>query len=188
MNTNDISANIKKFDPLNAVCLITGGSSGIGLSLIQELKYRKAKKIINIDIKENNLKEIDYYTCDVGNNDEIKKIIDQIYNKYKNIDLICCNAGLAKDDDGKASVEHWDSIWKVNVQQHTNLVRNSIDRMLKEKKGWYLITASAAGLLSQVGSATYSTTKHAAVGFAEWLSITYGAEGIGVSVLCPQGV
>ena len=72
--------------------------------------------------------------------------------------------------------------------QHTNVVRNSISGMLKNKKGWFLITASAAGLLSQVGSATYSTTKHATVGFAEWLSITYGDIGIGVSVLCPQGV
>ena len=101
---------------------------------------------------------------------------------------MCSNAGIAKDDDAFASVEHWNAVWKTNVLQHTNLVRNTISKMLSKNNGWFLITASAAGLLSQVGSATYSTTKHAAVGFAEWLAITYGESGIGVSILCPQGV
>ena len=72
--------------------------------------------------------------------------------------------------------------------QHIYAVNCCIENMLKNKSGWFLVTASAAGLLSQVGSATYSTTKHATVGFAEWLSITYGNKGIGVSLLCPQGV
>ena len=131
---------------------------------------------------------MDFYKCDVGDNDKIKNVFDDILKKYKRIDLICSNAGIARDDDGLASVEHWNNVWKTNVMQHTNVVRNSISGMLENKKGWFLITASAAGLLSQVGSATYSTTKHATVGFAEWLSITYGDIGIGVSVLCPQGV
>ena len=95
---------------------------------------------------------------------------------------------LGVPNDGLASVKHWDQVWKTNVLQHTNIVRNCISRMLLQENGWFLITASAAGLLSQVGSATYSTTKHATIGFAEWLSITYGDLGIGVSVVCPQGV
>lgn len=188
MNTTDICENKNKFYPEGSICIVTGGSSGIGLALIKELINRKAKKVINIDVKEKYLSDVDYYKCNVGNNDEIKSIIDQIYKKYENVDLFCCNAGIARDDDGLASVDHWNNVWKTNVLQHTNIVRNSIERMLKKKSGWYLITASAAGLLSQVGSATYSTTKHAAIGFAEWLSITYGDKGVGVSVLCPQGV
>ena len=183
-----IYANKHGFDAFNTICIITGGSSGIGKALIKQLKNRKAKKIINIDIINSNQDDVDFYKCDVGDNDKIKNVFDDILKKYKCIDLICSNAGIARDDDGFASVEHWNNVWKTNVMQHTNVVRNSISGMLKNKKGWFLITASAAGLLSQVGSATYSTTKHATVGFAEWLSITYGDIGIGVSVLCPQGV
>ncbi|MAJ24384.1 MAG: short-chain dehydrogenase [Rickettsiales bacterium] len=188
MNDNQISANKSKFNPLNTVCVITGGSSGIGSALIKELKQRNAKAVVNIDLNNNNNIATDFYKCNVGNSDEMKDVLQLIHKKYQNIDLFCSNAGIAEDDDGLATAEHWDSIWKVNVLQHTNAVRECISNMIKNKKGWFLITASAAGLLSQVGSATYSTTKHASVGFAEWLAITYGNFGIGVSLLCPQGV
>jgi NAD(P)-dependent dehydrogenase (short-subunit alcohol dehydrogenase family) len=188
MNQNNNYANSKKFNPENSICVVTGGSSGIGAALIKELIKRKAKKVINLDIKNNKLRDIDFFKCNVGDNLELEKALKIIHEKYKNIDLFCSNAGVAKDDDGLASVEHWNKIWKINVLQHTNAVRNCIPKMLENNSGWFLITASAAGLLSQVGSATYSTTKHAAVGFAEWLSITYGNNGIGVSLLCPQGV
>ena len=188
MNNLETYANKVGFDPLNSTCVVTGGSSGIGKSIINELKKRKAKKIINIDILHSNQDSIDFYECDVGNSKQMKKIFDDIFKKNNSIDLVCCNAGVAKNDDGFASEEYWNSIWKTNVLQHTNAVRNCISKMLKKKSGWFLITASAAGLLSQVGSASYSTTKHATVGFAEWLSITYGDLGIGVSLLCPQGV
>ncbi|MBF96809.1 MAG: 3-oxoacyl-[acyl-carrier-protein] reductase FabG [Alphaproteobacteria bacterium MarineAlpha9_Bin4] len=188
MIENKTYANKKGFNPLNSICVVTGGSSGIGLAIIEELKKRKAKKIINIDILRRDQDNVDFYKCDVGEDKEIKEVFEEIIKKYNTIDLICSNAGIARDDDGLATVEHWNNIWKTNVLQHTNIVRNSIKKMLLKKNGWFLITASAAGLLSQVGSATYSTTKHATVGFAEWLSITYGDLGIGVSVLCPQGV
>ncbi len=181
-------ANKKKFNPLNSVCVVTGGSSGIGLALIEELKSRKAKKVINIDKIKISIENVDFYSCDVGNDEDMKNIISKIYKKHSKIDLFCSNAGIARADDGLASVKHWDQVWKTNVLQHTNIVRNCISRMLLQENGWFLITASAAGLLSQVGSATYSTTKHATIGFAEWLSITYGDLGIGVSVVCPQGV
>ncbi len=188
MNYGNTYANKKGFNPLDSICVVTGGSSGIGKALIQELKKRKAKKIINIDLKNSKKEGTDFYKCDVGNNENMKEVFNDILKKYNSIDLVCSNAGIARDDDGFASVKHWDTVWKINVLQHTNIVRNCISNMLLKKNGWFLITASAAGLLSQVGSATYSTTKHAAVGFAEWLTITYGESGIGVSVLCPQGV
>ena len=188
MNENITYANKINFNPLDKVCVVTGGSSGIGAALIKELKSRKAKTIINIDIKQGNEKNTDFFQCDVGNDIEVEKTINEIYKKHSIIDLFCSNAGVAVDDDGLASAKHWDSIWKINVLQHTNIVRHTISKMLENKSGWFLITASAAGLLSQVGSATYSTTKHATVGFAEWLSITYGEKNIGVSLLCPQGV
>ncbi len=181
-------ANKNKFDPLNKVCIVTGGSSGIGAALIQELKKRKAKEVINIDLSNKNQNATYFYQCDVGNSDKMKIVLEKIQNKYKKIDLFCSNAGIAEDDDGLASAEHWEKVWRINVSQHANAVRGCISSMLEKKSGWFLITASAAGLLSQVGSATYSTTKHATVGFAEWLSITYGNLGIGVSLLCPQGV
>ena len=188
MKNIEVYANKKTFNPKDSICVVTGGSSGIGKALIKELLINKAKKVINIDIFESTLDDVDFYNCDVSNNDKLKSVIGKIFIKYKKIDLFCCNAGVAVDDDGLASEEHWENIWKINVMQHPNIVRNTISNMVSEGQGWYLITASAAGLLSQVGSATYSTTKHAAVGFSEWLSITYGDKGIGVSVLCPQGV
>ena len=188
MTENNIFANKINFNPKNKTCVVTGGSSGIGAALIKELKERKAKSVINIDIKQSNEKNTDFFQCNVGDDIEVENTINKIYKKYEVIDLFCSNAGVAVDDDGLASAKHWEYIWKINVLQHTNIVRYCISKMLENKSGWFLITASAAGLLSQVGSATYSTTKHATVGFAEWLSITYGDKNIGVSLLCPQGV
>ena len=143
---------------------------------------------LNIDIKKNDTSKADYFFADVGEQKDMTMVLDKIYKKYERLDLICCNAGIAADDDAFASESHWKSIIKTNLLQHTILVRYCVPKMLCRNKGWFLITASAAGLLSQVGSATYSTTKHATVGYAEWLAITYGEKNIGVSLLCPQGV
>ncbi len=183
-----IIANVNSFDAKDKVCVITGGSSGIGSALIEELLNRKAKKVINLDIIEKHIKDVEFYNCDVGKEKDLKKVLSKIYKNFSNIDLFCCNAGIFVDDDALASPSHWEKVFRINVLQHTYIVRNSIKKMLTNKQGWFLMTASAAGLLSQVGSATYSTTKHAVVGFSEWLAITYGEKGIGVSLLCPQAV
>ncbi len=181
----------KGFIPNNKVCVVTGGSSGIGKALVLELLDRKAKAVIiadiNIDTNLNN-KKIHSYKVDVSNHQQMHSFINKIYKTYGNIDLYCSNAGIACDDNVSASADHWNRVWKVNVAQHTYAARECVPNMIKKGSCWFLITASAAGLLSQIGSATYSTTKHAAVGYAEWLSITYGNLGVGVSVLCPQGV
>ena len=188
MEKNKNYANLKGFSPEGKVCVITGGSSGIGKSLIEELIFRKAKLLINIDLKKSDDPRVESFCANVGSFSEIKKVILEIYKRFGNIDLFCCNAGVACDDAADATVHHWKKIIDTNLMQHIYAVNCCIENMLKNKSGWFLVTASAAGLLSQVGSATYSTTKHATVGFAEWLSITYGNKGIGVSLLCPQGV
>jgi NAD(P)-dependent dehydrogenase (short-subunit alcohol dehydrogenase family) len=98
------------------------------------------------------------------------------------------NAGIAVVGGLEASNEEWQRIWEVNVMAHVYAARAVLPQMLERGDGYLLQTASAAGLLTQVGSAPYSVTKHAAVAFAEWLAITYGDQGIKVSCLCPQGV
>ena len=104
------------------------------------------------------------------------------------IDLFCSNAGIALGGGVDAPDADWQKIWDVNVMAHVYAARAVLPEMVKRGEGYLLQTASAAGLLTQVGSAPYSVTKHAAVALAEWLSITYGPLGIKVSCLCPQGV
>src|SRR6185369_11239275 len=104
------------------------------------------------------------------------------------IDLFCSNAGIFVEGGVEVPEAAWDRIWRINVLAHVHASRALVPRMLARGGGYLLNTASAAGLLSQIGSAPYAVTKHAAVAFAEWLSITYGDRGLKVSVLCPQAV
>jgi NAD(P)-dependent dehydrogenase (short-subunit alcohol dehydrogenase family) len=102
--------------------------------------------------------------------------------------VFCSNAGIIKRADEDASNADWQRHWDVNLMAHVYAARAVLPQMLERGEGYLVQTASAAGLLSQVNAAPYSVTKHAAVGFAEWLSIAYGERGVRVSCLCPQGV
>ena len=109
-------------------------------------------------------------------------------DQFGQIDVFCSNAGIYFDGSETSPNADWQKIWDVNVMAHVYAARAVLPHMLARGSGYLVQTASAAGLLNQIGSAPYGVTKHAAVGFAEWLALTYGDHGIKVSCLCPQGV
>ncbi len=104
------------------------------------------------------------------------------------VDLFCANAGIGFAGDEQTAPERWDFMWQVNLMSHVHAARRLVPGWLARGDGYFLSTASAAGLLTNLKAAQYSVTKHAAVAFAEWLAITYGDQGIKVSCLCPMGV
>jgi NAD(P)-dependent dehydrogenase (short-subunit alcohol dehydrogenase family) len=180
------------------VIVVTGGSNGIGRALCERFKREGAKGVCVADLDETEGKKVAeavggiFVRCDVSDEAQVKNVIAKTEERFGAVDLFCSNAGIAiMDRDGSvagATNAEWNKIWEVNVMQHVYASRALLPAMIARGSGYFLITASAAGLLSQIGSAPYSVTKHAAVGFAESLAIAHGEQGIGVSVLCPQGV
>jgi NAD(P)-dependent dehydrogenase (short-subunit alcohol dehydrogenase family) len=120
--------------------------------------------------------------------DEVERLVQQVLSTYGHIDLFCSNAGIAIEGGPEAPDSAWQRIWDINVMAHIYAARAVLPSMLERGEGYLLQTVSAAGLLTSIGSAPYAVTKHAALAFAEWVSITYGDAGIKVSALCPQGV
>jgi NAD(P)-dependent dehydrogenase (short-subunit alcohol dehydrogenase family) len=125
---------------------------------------------------------------DVRNESEIIELINSTETQFGPIDLFCSNAGIGIGKNIDEPDEVWQTIWEVNTMAHVWAARHLVPLMIARGGGYLLNTSSAAGLLNQIGSVTYAVTKHAAVALAEWLSITYGEQGIKVSVLCPQAV
>ncbi|MBC7798230.1 MAG: SDR family oxidoreductase, partial [Pyrinomonadaceae bacterium] len=168
---------------------------GIGKALAHRFAIEKAKAIVVADVDFENAQIVankingTAVRLDVGNEAEIIKVVEQTTDSFGQIDLVCSNAGIAGDSGGiEVSNESWQNIWEINMMSHVYLTRAVLPQMIERKSGYFLITASAAGLLTHVEGASYSVTKHAAVAYAEWLSIAYHDAGIRVSCLCPQGV
>lgn len=176
------------------VIVVTGGASGIGRALCRRFQIEEAAQIIVADLNEAGAKEVASevggaaYRCDVADENDIKHLVDETYDKFGRIDLFCSNAGIGDTSDIDTPNEQWQKMWDINFMSRLYAARAVIPRMIEAGGGYLLNTASAAGLLTEVGSATYSATKHADVAFSEWLSIRYGHKGIKVSCLCPQGV
>jgi NAD(P)-dependent dehydrogenase (short-subunit alcohol dehydrogenase family) len=118
----------------------------------------------------------------------VGELIARAEESFGPIDLFFANAGVGSGSGLDAADEVWSLSWDVNVKAHVLAARRLVPGWLERGEGYFVSTASAAGLLSQIGDAPYSVTKHAAVGFAEWLSLTYGDRGLRVSCLCPMGV
>ncbi|MBT8093046.1 MAG: SDR family oxidoreductase [Gammaproteobacteria bacterium] len=185
------------------VAVVTGGGHGIGRALCRRLANVAATVVVaDIDTTAANTvaKEIDGVarTLDVGDEQAIAELVDAIENEFGPIDMFVSNAGVGfgDGDGGAVSAEggmnpiddRWQASWQVNVMAHVYAARALVPRMLERGGGHLVNIASAAGLLSQIGDAAYSTTKHAAVGLAESLAIDYGDKGIQVAVVCPQAV
>jgi len=124
----------------------------------------------------------------VESESEIQAMVDDVVRKHGHIDLFCSNAGIGVEGACDVPNREWQRIWEINVMAHVWAARAVLPGMLARKEGYLLQTVSAAGLLTQIGSAPYAVTKHAALALAEWIAITYGDHGIKVSALCPQGV
>lgn len=182
----------------NKVVVVTGGASGIGKALCERFAQEGARAVVVSDIDQaginqtvnlvSQMTKVMGVVCNVAIEDDVKRLVAQTLAAYGQIDLFCSNAGIFTPGDENVPTAAWQKIWDINVMAHVFAARAVLPAMLERGEGYLLNTASAAGLLSQVGSAPYAVTKHAAIGFAEWLSITYGNQGIKVSVLCPQAV
>jgi NAD(P)-dependent dehydrogenase (short-subunit alcohol dehydrogenase family) len=176
------------------VAVVTGGANGIGRALCKRFAAEGARGVVIADLDaeraETLAKEIGGLAIktNVAVEADIVNLVNQAIEVYGQIDLFCSNAGIGTPGGADEPNEIWQRIWEVNVMAHIYAARHVLPGMLARGEGYILATASAAGLLTQVGSAPYSVTKHAAVAFAEWLAITHGDEGIKVSCLCPQGV
>lgn len=180
------------------VVVVTGGASGIGKSLCERFAQEGAKAVVVSDIDQTGIDQTVANVAantialgnrtDVGKENEVNELVARTLDQFGQIDLFCSNAGIFTAGGENVSTDGWQQIWDINVMSHIFAARAVLPGMLQRGEGYLLNTSSAAGLLSQVGSAPYSVTKHAAIGFAEWLSITYGNRGIRVSVLCPQAV
>lgn len=171
--------------------VITGAADGIGLALAKRFLHESPKSISLIDINKS-VKDMaselgaEGYVADVTKENQFQPILNQIINKEGSIDLFCSNAGIQQFGTLETSTEDWQKNWDVNVMSHIHAAKVLIPHMQSRKTGYILLTVSAAGLLNMPSALSYATTKHAAMGLAENLSIMYGNDGIIVSTLCPQ--
>jgi NAD(P)-dependent dehydrogenase (short-subunit alcohol dehydrogenase family) len=181
-------------DVAGKVVVVTGGASGIGRALVYRFADEGAKGIVVADLDQEGATDVATdldnaiaVSCDVADPAHADVLISAAEQSFGPVDLFCANAGVAVGID-LAEPADWDLALNVNVRAHIAAAQRLLPGWLERKSGYFLATASAAGIASQIGSAPYAVTKHAAVAFAEWLSITYGAKGVGVSCLCPMGV
>lgn len=181
------------------VAIVTGGGGGIGEAMSKAFAAEGAAGVavadIDGDAAERVAAEIEAaggtafgLQVDAGNETDVLRLVAATEARYGDIDLFAANAGIMLVGGVEVPDKHWERIWNVNVQSHIYAARAVLPAMLARGEGYLLHTASAAGLLTQIGSAPYSVTKHAVVGLAEWLSITHHDAGIRVSCLCPQAV
>jgi len=186
-------------DVRDKVVVITGGGSGIGRALAVRFHAEGARHVAIADLNEAGAGETAQMVhgssmrCDVTRESDIQALVARTEAQAGPVDLFCSNAGVIDPDPdfgmaASAPDEAWARGWAVHVMAHVYAARAVLPGMIERRAGWLLNTVSAAGLLSQIGAAVYGTTKHAAIGFAESLAIAHKDHGIGVSVLCPQGV
>jgi NAD(P)-dependent dehydrogenase (short-subunit alcohol dehydrogenase family) len=179
-----------------AVTVVTGGASGIGRALAERFAIEGARAVVVADLDEAGAKAVaDTLGCDVRlgagldvtRPDQVGALVDRIEDEIGGIDLWCSNAGIGAGLD-LGTDEDWERSWRIHVMAHVYAARALMPRMVERGRGHMLVTASAAGLLTEMDTAPYAVTKHGSVAIAEWLAINYGDAGVEFSCLCPQAV
>ena len=173
------------------VAVVTGAASGIGKAAAERFAREGAAGVVLGDV---GFKEIEAsrqgvkVPCDVSREADLQNLVREAEQRFGRVDVFFSNAGIFQAGGLDAPDADWERNWKVHVMAHVYAARAVVEKMAARGEGYFLVTASAAGLLNIVESASYGVTKHGAVAFAEWLSIAYGRRGVRVSCLCPQGV
>ncbi len=174
--------------------VVTGGAHGIGRALCRRFAAEGAARITTVDVDLEGAERVADEVSgrarrvDVSDRAAIESLVKEVESEDGPIDLFVSNAGIAVAGGAEVDPADWQRIWEINVMHHVWAARHMVPRWVSRGGGYLLTTASAAGLLSNLGTAPYTVTKHAAVGLAEWLSITHADDGVRVSVLCPQAV
>ena len=183
-------------DVADRVVVVTGAARGIGAALCKRLVAEGAARVIVSDRDEQAAQTLAQslgskayaVACDVSSESRIQQLVDIALAECGRIDVFCSNAGITVPGGMETSPADWQRMWDVNVMSRVHAARAVVPHMLRQGSGYLIHTASAAGLLTEIGSASYSVTKHADVALAEWLSTCYGRNGIRVSCVCPLGV
>lgn len=173
--------------------VVTGAGNGIGRALARRFAAEGARVVVNdldSDAAKAVAEEIHGFAVpgDAAGEQGVRALIRAARGHLGEIDIYCANAGVAIGTGPDTPEENWQRAWEINVMAHVRASRELLPRWLERGSGRFVATASAAGLLTMLGSAPYSATKHAAVAYAEWLSATYGHRGVSVHCICPQGV
>ena len=180
-------------DVNNKVVVVTGGARGIGAALCRQLAAAGAKVMVS-DIDGQTAAEVaaeiggESCPCDVSQESEVTALVKATEDAFGPVDIFVSNAGITVKGSENTIDGDWQRLWDVNVMSRIFAARAVVPGMLARGEGYLIHTASAAGLLTEIGSAAYSVTKHADVALAEWLSVQHGREGIRVSCICPLGV
>jgi NAD(P)-dependent dehydrogenase (short-subunit alcohol dehydrogenase family) len=181
-------------DLANKVAIITGAASGIGAACARAFTKRGAKVAV-VDVNADGARAVAReigglaLPCDIASEAAVGAMVAEAERKLGPIDVLFNNAGVATGGDPLSTpIAVWDAQWQINVMSHVYAIRAVLPAMLARRSGYLLHTASMAGILTSQGNLTYAVTKHAVVGLAEWLSITYHDKGIRVSLLAPLGV
>jgi NAD(P)-dependent dehydrogenase (short-subunit alcohol dehydrogenase family) len=179
----------------NKHAVVTGGASGIGRGLVRRFTDEGARAVVVADRDLGAARAVASeigglaVLVDAGREDSVRALVEEAEAANGPIDLFVSNAGVPGGMGGPEIADDvWDEAWRVNVMAHVWAARALLPGMVERGEGYLVNTASAAGLLTQVSSLPYSTTKHAAVALAEWLAIEYGDRGVRVSCICPQAV
>jgi len=176
------------------IIVVTGGGNGIGEAMVRRFHREGARALVVADLDGEAASRVAGdvggvgVQLDVSREQDIVDLVDRTEQDVGPIDLFCSNAGISCVSNLATAIDDWQRLWDVNVMSHIFAARAVVPRMIERGGGYLLNTASAAGLLNQIGSAAYGVTKHAAVGFGEWVALTHAHQGIKVSLLCPQAV